>query len=321
MQKFWFALGAIVVIACMFFGGAVQAAALNYGDIVVVDDQNNKIWLVDPTDTLSPQTISSNDKLGVATHAIINGAGQIFVANAGTSRGILQIDPVTGNQTLFATVGANGLTTPAGIALEGDGSFIVTDSNLGAIYRVSSDGLTVTSISPTSGSDLITGNTPYGVAIDPSSGAIIVAVQDTGSIVSVDPITGNHTLLTTVTNSRDVAVDGDGTIYIAAGSMIVQWDGFLQTLATTPSPGTLYGIALDDDGNIVAAGPGSFNDSVQGKVVSYDLDSSSTTLLPNGFFADFKPVGIAVYATVPEPSTGLILAAAMVGGMVRRRWA
>lgn len=328
MQKFWLALGAVVVVLSVSFASTVQAAALNYDDIVASDDQTNKIWLI--SGTSNPVAISTGGMVSSPGHVAISNSGRIFVAEAGTFKGILEIDPTDGTQSQLASF-ASG--SPTGLAIEADGSFIVTDSFLDKIFRVSSDGSTITEIT-TAGTNYLTGNSPWGVAIDPTSGNIIVAVTDSNSIVEVDAVTGDQTLLTSggdIDGPRDVVVSADGTIFIANdtdtspnpsfnGGQIVKWDGVSQTvLAMTASPGALFGIDLESDGTVLAAGPGNFADDIHGKLVRVSQSGGAVTTQPSGFFAGFKPVGVAVYIAVPEPSTGLILATVLAGVSFRRR--
>jgi DNA-binding beta-propeller fold protein YncE len=313
----------------MSFAGTVQAAALNYDDIVASDDQTNKIWLI--SGTSNPVAISTGGMVSSPGHVAISNNGRIFVAEAGSSgKGILEIDPTDGTQTRVA-IFASG--SPTGLAIEADGSFIVTDSFLHKIFRVSTDGLTITEIT-TAGTNYLTGNSPWGVAIDPTSGNIIVAVTGSNSIVEVNAINGDQTLLTQgndIDGPRDVVVSDDGTIFIANdtdtssnpsfnGGQIVKWDGFTQTvLAMTASPGSLFSIDFEADGTVLAAGPGNVADDIQGKLVRVAQSGGATTTQPSGFFSGFKPVGVAVYIAVPEPSTGLILVGAVAGVTLRRR--
>jgi len=336
MHKFYRTATSVAVVVWLALASSTQAAPLAIGDIVVSDNTNDALWLVDPTGANNPTQLTNGNKLSDVGHVAIDNAGRVFVAEAnataGQFNGIVQYDPVTNTQSEFASFGSIFAAAPTGIAIESDGSFIVTDRFNNTLYRVSSDGSTINEITPTSGPNLLSGNQPWGVAIDPSSGNIIVAVKDSDSIVSIDPTSGDQTLLTSggdIDGPRGVSVDSDGNIYIAAdtdtspsetGGQIILWDGSAQTvLDVTPSPGALFDITLDaDQNNLLAPGPGNFSDSIQGKVAIYSLSDESTTLEPDGFFSNFKPVGIAVYTPIPEPGSLGLFAGFLLAGACRR---
>jgi len=328
MHKFYRTATSVAVVVWLGLASFIQAAPLALGDVIVTDSENDAVWLVDPTGDNDPTKLTENGLLSAVGHVAIDNDGQIFIAEAnatsGQFKGIVQYDPVSDTQSEFASFGSITGATPTGIAIEADGSFIVTDQFKHTLYRVSPDGSTINEIT-TSGSNLLASNKPWGVAIDPT-GNIIVATVNNDSIISIDPTTGDQTELTSggdIDGPRGVTVDGNGNIYIANdGGKIIQWDGSTQTVLDdlSANPGNLFDITLSlNQDELLAAGPGA--GSLDGKVVIYSLNNGTTTLEPDTSFSNFAPIGIATFTTstpIPEPGSLGLFAGFLLAGACRR---
>ena len=85
----------------------------------------------------------------------------------------------------------------------------------------------------------------------------------------------------------------------------------LQTLVSSGgSFSNLNGLAIETTGDIVVTDVAAFGGS--GGIIRVDpVTGFQTTVSSGGFFVD--PRGIAIVGTVPEPSTGLLLALSLVG--------
>jgi sugar lactone lactonase YvrE len=147
-------------------------------------------------DTLLPQDIVIAAQIGPA---------------ANNDHGLVVVDPVTGNRTILSdnSVGTGPeFSMPVGVAIEPDGSLLVADYSLGAVFRVDPATGDRTIIS---GGGIGTGPSisfPNGIA--DAAGTIYVANGFTGdAVLAVDPLTGNRTTF--------VPQPGDHHLYFATG--------------------------------------------------------------------------------------------------------
>ncbi|MGO9453064.1 MAG: hypothetical protein ACLQDV_18800 [Candidatus Binataceae bacterium] len=171
----------------------------------------------------------------------------IYVAGndpSGADTGIVGVDPKTGSQWMVSKGGI--FQRPYGVAIDPDGTLVVSDPEADAIVRV--DATTGQQTEITSKGLLAN---PLGVAVE-SSGAILVA--DRNSIIQVDPSTGAQSVL-----SSGGALIAPQWITIDQGSITVEnADGSLVAIdpengAQTPAPGAQNGNAIivaDSDGGV-----------------------------------------------------------------------
>jgi sugar lactone lactonase YvrE len=188
------------------------------GDLLVIDfGSPDQILRIDPI-TGAQTVLSSGGNLRTPISIAIDANGDLLVLEEGSGFSIepkiLRIDPITGAQTIvFSGRGlSDGLIKPQGIAIDEDGTLLISDEvNLatGRIVRV----------------DLVTGaqteisfggflDSPTGIALE-ESGDIVVAdlgfASGFGSlgITRVDPMTGVQTIVSSGGSFReayDVAI-------------------------------------------------------------------------------------------------------------------
>jgi streptogramin lyase len=179
------------------------------------------------------------------------------------------IDSGTGARSVITTGGL--LAVPTGIAIEADGSLVVSDAGAAAVVRIDPDTGGQTTVS--SSADL---NAPSGIAVQPD-GRLLVTDQNTGGILGllftagaltrVDQSTGATTTLTSddrFGEPTSVAVAADGDMLVAdpegpaaAGSVIrVNGTSFLQTNgAQGGSFVDPWGVAIERSGTWLLADP------------------------------------------------------------------
>src|SRR4051794_16218295 len=143
--------------------------------------------------------------------------GDILVAgeaNAGGS--VVQVDPVTGAQTLVASGGV--LQDPWGIAIAQDGQIFVAD-DISGVLRIdpATGAVTTVSSDPTFG--------PLGLAFAPD-GRLVVSDYAAGKIIAVDPTSGARTLIASgggLHSPSHLAVTTNGQIYVADENTIAMF--------------------------------------------------------------------------------------------------
>jgi streptogramin lyase len=90
------------------FDGVVDIAVEPSGTVVVANQNNCNIVRVDPSTGV--QTLITSGLVGLRGIGVADD-GQIYVSSdpgSGVASSILQIDPVTGNQTVISTAGVFG---------------------------------------------------------------------------------------------------------------------------------------------------------------------------------------------------------------------
>jgi streptogramin lyase len=144
--------------------------------------------------------------LVVATFATIpRGAGALdpgdfLVADSGVFlRALLQVDPHTGDRTIFSSASVGGgpaFSTPFDLAIEADGSILVSDFHLAAIFRVdpaTGDRTIVSSAAIGSGRALVR---PSGITIEQGGSILVCSVE---AVIRIDPVTGDRSVVSSHT--------------------------------------------------------------------------------------------------------------------------
>ena len=256
-----------------------------------------------PIATISGSNTGLSYPRGIAVDST---SGNIYVADE-SAASVYVYPPLassTGlpNETPTATItGSNtGLSSPEGIALDSNLNIYVADESASSVYvyppLASSTGLpNETPIDTISGSDtgLIS---PYGIALDSTTGKIYVA-DALATSVFVYPALGksvglpDEVPLVTITGSKTglsypqgIALDSSGKIYVADTSSVFVYPAGSKgnavpssaTISTTMTTGLGWpqGIALDSTGKIYVAddGPGA---SGPGSVFVYPAGSKA----------------------------------------------
>ena len=182
-----------------------------------------------------------------ATASATLGPGDILVVDADvppvSTAVLFQVDPVSGARTVVAGFGAGN---PTAVAVEVDGSVLVTDnaagtdpsggtSGWGVLYRLRLDAATGTydrTILTDFGVGASTGRNPLAVAVEPDGNILVIAgsggstgipVTNRALLVRVDPLTGARAVVSDFGNPgqgglgvepRGVAVEAGGHVFV-----------------------------------------------------------------------------------------------------------
>jgi sugar lactone lactonase YvrE len=200
--------------------GLAGIAIDEQGDLLVtIEDYFARVLRVD-AETGAQTTIASSAcgpiemPLGIAVDA--NGA--LFVTSDlsefEAERGILRVDPVTGDQSPVSTDGSLG---PAfEIAIDANGDLLVT--SLAAVIRVDPETGAQTVVS--SGGDLFF---PRGIGIEADGGIVVGTAW--AAVIRVDPETGAQTTVSAdLFFPLDIAIEADGGILVVEPTEIVRVD-------------------------------------------------------------------------------------------------
>jgi DNA-binding beta-propeller fold protein YncE len=214
--------------------------------------------------------------LGVA----VDGEGSFIIADSGNDR-VRKITPdgtvstLAGGESAGFADGAGAAAQfnhPLGVAVDGEGSIIITDQGNHRLRKITRDG-TVSTLAGSGSRGFEDGagtaaqfNRPDGVAVD-GEGSIIITDEDNHCVRKITP---DGTVSTLAGSGNEgfadgagaaaqfccpvgVAVDGEGSIIIAdAGNQRVRKitrDGTVSTLFAGSCE--LYGLAIDADGCVV----------------------------------------------------------------------
>lgn len=229
--------------------------------------------------------------------------------NAGTGGKVLQFT-TGGTGSLFAA-GPYGLS---GIAFDSAGHLYLGGYTNNGIERFAPDASHSTLVGPGSpGAPSDFSNfQPYGIKFDATGNLFVTGSNSLWKVTS----TGTVSLFTTLeTNSRDVAFDAAGNIYVSLGtSKIVRFSPAGDSLGTFVSllPGTFAtGLAFDDTGNLYYAWGGSIRKHSSAGAFLAEF-ASPVALYGNGFHGlAIDPTYDVLYAaTGPD---GLILSYGLDG--------
>jgi sugar lactone lactonase YvrE len=188
---------------------------------------------------------------GSATGVKLAPSGQLYVATAAFSAEadashVFGVDKATGAVTLIADLDANGF--PNDIAFDAKGSTFVTDSFLGAIWKIDSSG--VASLWLTA--PLLQGNpdqnvfgVPFGangIAFNRTKRKLYVANTDLGAVVEIEVKRNGQPGDVEVLAAEPALVGADGLAMDASGTLYVAVNGQDQ-LATVDKQGRVRVIA------------------------------------------------------------------------------
>jgi sugar lactone lactonase YvrE len=174
--------------------------------------------------------------------------GTLYAAVPATPRkdlGLWRIDP-DGTTTRLSPLDPKGF--PNDVALDASGNVFVSDSALGAVWRVAPDGATALWIQH----PLLVGDrTAFGFGangLELRDGALFVNNTSKGSIVRV-PIKGNGSAGRPSIFFQDPALVGaDGLAFDGLGHAYVTTDGLQNTLVRVRADGTVETLATAADG-------------------------------------------------------------------------
>ena len=203
------------------------------GDFIVVDFGSGHIFRVDgKTGNRVVLSDNANPDQGMAfsqpAGAVVLPDGRIFIADLGLNA-VIELNPNTGARKLFAGGDGVAIRQPFGIThgrLDGRSTLIVADTGnpegSGVIGPVLVDPSTgaVTRI-PVPDDNTVEYNDPRSVAFHQKSGKIFVGNFGVGTIVEIDPATGQRRM---ISRGGSHAV-GDGPAFVSLTDMAFAADG------------------------------------------------------------------------------------------------
>lgn len=228
------------------YGLAIDSA----GNLYIADLQNARIRRVSPDGRIqtvagggsgpltTPGTLATEITLKSPRNVAVDPAGNLYIADFEDQR-ILRITR-DGRAFVLAGTGIAGAAAdsvsalagtfsyPAGVAVDGTGNVYVADSGNHAVRRIAGDVMTTVRF-PSDG--LI--NLPTGLAVD-NRGTLFVASSGFDQAVR---LTAAGTAELLARGARDIAVDSNGNVYLAAGNFVrkVNPSGLVTTIAGTRS--------------------------------------------------------------------------------------
>ena len=242
---------------------------------------------IDPGTQTTPGSLTSS---GVASSAVIDGLGNIYVADSANSQVIML---ATGS---FApsTVLSSGLLGPTSLAEDGAGNLYLSDSGNSRVVMVPNEQGT---LNPSDLSALnIPGlGTPGALAID-GSGNVFVADTANGSVIEI-PQKGSapFNLVSGLTKLNGIAVDASDNLYVASANLVNEYPSAggtpipMGTGYTAPSSLTLDAsgeLCVLDSGQIYLVAPGGAVQTVLPTTVanpgSISLDASANLYITSG---------------------------------------
>src|SRR5262245_24696358 len=299
----------------------IEIAADALGNLFIADRGNYRIRKIDGTGIITTVAGRSDDG-GAATSAQLNfpnavaadRSGNLFIADTDSQR-IRKVTPggvvttVAGNGAV-GSAGDGGpaesalLSYPAGVTVDDAGNLFIADTRNNRIRKITPSGV----ISTLAAADL---NDPHGVAVD-SSGNVFVADTNNQRILKIDSagvistVAGNGAsgfggdggpaTSAQLSFPVDVAVDGNGNVFIADSSnhrvRLVRPDGIIHTIAGNGNEGyggdggpaisaalaSPQGVDVDAAGNVYIA------DAENQRVRIVTTDGIIRTLVGTGAF-------------------------------------
>ena len=140
-----------------------------------------------------------------ANSIAVDAAGNIYFIDFVQDAHVMKI-PVNGGSPIVL---ASGLNAPQGLAVDSQGNLYIADTPDNTVFELAA-GSSVLSLVPTSGLE-----TPIGLAVD-AAGDLFIADNGNKRVVEIAAAGGAQTTLATFeVNPFDVAVDGNGNVYVS----------------------------------------------------------------------------------------------------------
>jgi len=291
------------------YGLAVDAA----GTLYIADLGNNRVRRVAADGIIT--TVATGAPLATPRNLAIDAGGNLYIAEFDGHR-IRRVSP---NGTVANIVGTGKagfsgdggppdqaqLAFPAGLAIDRGGALLIADSQNNRVRRIFANGTIGTVLGGSIGTAL---STPVAVAADTSG--TIYAVDATPGVRALS-IAGRWSDFATLATARDLALDGNGNLYIADGLYLrrVTPGGAVTTVA-----GDGYQHAIGDGGpaqDALLSRPSSVALNGAGLLIIADTGTQRVRQVANGAMATFAaglsaPMGVAADAagTVYIADTG-----------------
>lgn len=306
-------------------GGPASAARLNTpygiaadgaGNLYIADLGNNRVRKIGPDGTIT--TVSGTDKFLAPRNVALDAAGNLYFSEFGGHR-VRRVAAVHGTISTIAGTGAAGfsgdggsaktaqLDYPAGLAFDSAGNLYIADSSNNRVREILVSGMITTVLGTGDPGATLPNqlNVPTGLAID-SAGNLDVADSGNQRIQRLAPAGEIQTLPGA---GRDLAADGKGGLFIAAGSQLLELAPSLKLSTIVGGGSYLFGgdggpatsarlngpvaIALDSKGDLYIA------DQRNSRVRMVDTTGNISTIDGDGTFGSgpgqlSAPGGVAV---------------------------
>jgi sugar lactone lactonase YvrE len=188
--------------------GANYVAVDAAGDVFISDDRNGQIVEV------AAASGTTTTIAGVATPQglALDGAGDLFVAEAGTPGEVVEFTPPCTNISCQNVVyNPGGSSSPGDVAIDGAGDLFIADVGLHEVVEIPAGGATQTVVYPSSPNS---NSVPGGVAVD-AAGDLFVADSGLKTVVELPANGGAQIPFGGLWISpTSVAVDAAGDVYV-----------------------------------------------------------------------------------------------------------
>jgi len=271
------------------------------GNLYIADLGNNRVRKIGLDGTIT--TVNGTDRFLAPRNVALDAAGNLYVSEFGGHR-IRRVAVVHGTITTIAGTGTAGfsgdggsataaeLDYPAGLAFDSVGDLYIADSSNNRVREILVSGMITTVLGTGDPGATLPNqlNVPTGVAID-STGNLDVADNGNQRIQQLAPSGGIQTLPGA---GRDLAADGKGDLFIAAGSQVLELAPSLKLSTIAGGGSYLFGgdggpatsarlnspvaIALDSEGDLYIA------DQRNSRVRMVDTTGNISTIDGDGTF-------------------------------------
>ena len=288
--------GKLVLGAALGLAVLPAAALAAPGDIYVTDQDvassTGAIFKVDP-DSGERTLLVSGPPLSDPTDITVSPDGDLLVTDPG-AKALLRVDPATGATSVAVSGGK--LELPWGVVAPRANRAYLTDPGApaaaGAVFRVNPQSGAKTQLGAGSLVD------PMWLALARDGGLLLT---DTGSVIRVDPVTGNLTPLASgppLVHPWGIAVDAAGDILVVDQGppptlyRLARDTGVPTPIASGPPFTTPDDLAVERSGDLLVADPEA-GAGFSGALIRVDPRTGARSVVASGPpFAD--PVGVVV---------------------------
>jgi sugar lactone lactonase YvrE len=225
------------------------------GDILSANTATRELFRVDSSGdrgVLSSEDVGLGPSLRQPYDVTLESDGQILMTDR-RNRALVRVDPQTGDRVIFSGCTTLDCSAPIGLGpdfnglnlltLESSGDALVTATQR-SVFRVdaaSGDRTILSGCLDTACSSVIGGGPefigPRGIAVD-SSGDILVSDRTLGSVLRVDPTSGDRTVVSGCIDEPCSSKVGSGVAFESPYDVVVEADGSILVTEFTSFDGT-----------------------------------------------------------------------------------
>jgi hypothetical protein len=269
--------------------------------------------------TINSAFIPTNQGLSAYPYGLaLDNSNHLFVASAANNT-IGEYDATTG-ATINAAFISQGLSSPHGLAIDGNNHVYVANQSNNTVGEYNAT--TGTVINSNFLNAFVLG--PFGLAVDGNNHLFVAntaASNNINDVVAYNATTGAPIYsISGIGPAGSVAVDALNHLFVSSANGIGEYNATTgavinSNLVQLPVPEDFGGLAVDGSSHLFVNIFGSNTGVLQLDATSGAIGSYLITDFNSGM-----PVNVIYAASVPEPSSLLLVAAATVGGMCRRRF-